>query len=571
MRLLTSTLPFLGSLLLSGEAGAKLVHRYSLVSCDELETNLGNSTGTADWDCNVVDGTRSLMPISAPIDYEMYNSTATAGVSFTLWATIPLSLNQSQSLVHVPSSDEACLLLGFSFNDDDGRQLMIEFIDRYGICRQVGINIMQNHIAFLTVSFSAQSMTVFLDNGEVQIDNAPQTMHSELWKRATTLEFFSDGQTDGMTLQDTIPIQQLSLYDRPLTRNQAQELWSKGVVYPKTGRLELPDAPNNVALTQKNVTQSTTVHHTLPKNTQTYPTVIQIISVPRIGILTHMDKSTALTAGLVLPWNHLTSFHYIVPPNYFNTPSINARGLNLQHEPDATLSYRLVAEKDSIGSNNNRTVDPILAVSDVFSVTFHIIHTNHAPDVVVPAHVLVQEDGTGTVKGISVLDSQDWNIDRVRVRVSVTAGRLLLPPRDPTSSDIVIVAAPDDVAWMLDGMQYLKPEQGDISKDAQVKVEVYDGVGSPCLELEDHKAFSTSLGNEYSTDHHGVCFTRTGTIPIIHAGSEAGSAGAWTIVVWTLSSVFVFFGAISCCCLFYHRRWLASDPSPLDQKTIMKI
>lgn len=333
-------------------------------------------------------------------------------------------------------------------------------------------------------------------------------------------------------------------------------------------------------------------------STETMQLYVEILSLPRHGILTFLDSDSnrqhirnSNRLSIPIGSKGVSVNYTLMEADYFNTPPITAYGTDLGLESEY-FEFRLIAvikSRGGIDDSGNAAVVEIGASPPV-SQALNVIHTNHCPSLTVPpAAIWSEEDTAIIVKGIELVDPLDLNVDLVRVDVWSSIGRLALHADHRSLADfsscrtrtfsewqcvgdgkgdrnMTFVAMPDDVSVILDRLKY-QPLVSSGEAD-EINVRVSDGQGGACLSNHEHQLYVDEFGNSFSTIHSG-CFQIQGTIAVIPMKDGSGKYDVYDsgipgipntnigheynkprILFWLISwwlMVLLIIGCIKCC------------------------
>jgi len=384
------------------------------------------------------------------------------------------------------------------------------------------VTLTPNQLTHAVVIWSASETSVYIDGQPVVtgVQNAFDTTLSR-WDSNASLQLLRNYQSDAVF---TGSILQFSLMDQDLTSVQVSTIYNRGlvVIKPQDTPVLVAQSAANVILSQGTTHPATVQLGSATVSTMRLPLMVEILSLPRQGILTAPGQDGTLAVNSVLPLPLNTSAlaieYSLTSADYFNTPSINGHGVDLQLEPE-TFQFRLVT-KDVTGDN-------IVAASSPATQSLQVIHINHRPllNTSVQALVSPQDSNDLIVGSVELVDALDFNLDRVRIDVWSNAGQLTFNSANRPKADfsscsdrtfsawqcvgdgvldrnMTFAAVPDDVASIFANLRYRSLKQG---LEDFITVRVSDGSGGPCLSLQEHADYSSRLGNTLTTIHD-ECF-----------------------------------------------------------------
>jgi len=329
-------------------------------------------------------------------------------------------------------------------------------------------------------------------------------------------------------------------------------------------------------------------------STPNLPLAVELLSLPNFGVLhahyrdsTGVQYSQILTleqAVLPIPTNTSTVSVFYTPlfDDYFNVPSVYTRnGMEVDTEIES-FDYRLVA----VSSQTDRV--KVVGASIPVTQVIGVVHTNHPPKLRRSKSLVIddtnrREDHEIVFRNAVFLDdAADFNLDRVRVDVWASSGRLTLTSRFKSLADFDTCSGRTYSAWQCNGdgmddrnmtfaafpghvgmiLKTIVYDGFDASSADKLVVRVSDGVGGDCLSKEEHERFRDPFGNEVTSVHRG-CFQQVMEvdIPAEHAnkkGREDDSGifgipnldfkrfGVADLLFWI---VVLSIGMLCCCCV----------------------
>jgi hypothetical protein len=386
------------------------------------------------------------------------------------------------------------------------------------------VDLVPNQLTHVVVVWSASQTDIYMD-GQPVVTGAPNAFDTTLtnWDPNGIWQLLSNYQSNDVF---TGSILQFSLLDQALTPTQVSAVYDQGLV--RVEPQELPvleaDAQANVTIPQGWVSPVTLRLGGPRVSSAKLPLIVQVLSLPRQGVLTLQgqdDTPLVVNSRLHLPFNAsgLVVQYTLGSADYFNAPSINGYGVDLQLNAE-TFDYQLVTL--------DVTLENIVAASPPVTQSLQVVHVNHPPTIRAPDEALQSlEDPTEffVVDGIQLLDALDFNLDRVRVDAWSNVGQLTMNSANRLRADfsscsdrtysawqcigdgvldrnVTFAAIPDDVATIFANLRYNSLVPG---MEDEITIRVSDGVGGSCLSQQEHDEYSFGLGNIVSTIH-GECF-----------------------------------------------------------------
>ena len=261
--------------------------------------------------------------------------------------------------------------------------------------------------------------------------------------------------------------------------------------------------------------------------------VVEITSLPVSGSLRSVH-GPVLNPGFRIPLvgesTRTLVLYDAYTPDFFTVPSSSYSGIDLNVHPEVFM-YRIIAIDAKQG-------DIVLGTSQEVTKRIHVVHVNHPPKFQPLSSVRVEQDTSETkgfrsrpkakITGLQLLDS-DENIDRVRVDVWASNGTITVRDDYQTLADytscadrtfspwqcfgdgsadrnMTFLAEPDDAASILSNLQYnaFFWDNHDL-----VVVRVFDGVGGPCLDEQEHNLSRRFIANDHPFDGAAIDLLRT--------------------------------------------------------------
>jgi hypothetical protein len=354
------------------------------------------------------------------------------------------------------------------------------------------------------------------------------------WNPDYTLQLFSNhhlvtSQQQQQHFQGSL--HQVSLYNQAVNADQVADLYQRGLDEIETLKEERESLwlvahsqANPAALVQGRAGSFRIGGYNV--STADYQILVEIVSLPQFGNLLSADGPISEPGQRIPLLGHedSTSLMYRAwSDDFFTLPRLSSSGQDLNTHPEF-FTYRIVA---AASNNQNQTAAPLLGWSEPIQQELAIVHVNHPPSLVVPAHARITTTGIGIgaarpialLEGVTLKDS-DQNMDRVRVDLWAFHGTLTLsdeglklanfdcPATTTTTSNSVswqcfgtgmanrnmtFVAEPDDVSSLLSHLQYnaFSWDQTD-----EIVVRIFDGAEGPCLSEEEHQRTTTFTTND---------------------------------------------------------------------------
>jgi len=441
------------------------------------------------------------------------------------------------------------------------------------LLRQLSLTHQMTHFV---VVWSNIETSIYVDN-EAVLWGLPNHFNTTLlhWNVSDTMQLFGNYQSKDV-FQGSI--YQVSLFDQALNTFQVSSLYEEGIVYVEASPLVLvAQAWNNVTLAQ-DASRPTTIwlggSNTSTPNLQL---AMKILSSPQHGQLTVNMNATVDNDRLLIPFgsNGLRVQYTLTTTDYFTVPRINANGAHLDFLESESFDFQLVAV-DTFGT--------VLHTSAPVTQYVHVRHVNHRPVLKTPEAAVqsLEDPDLLLIQGIKVRDTQDFDLDRIRITVSAKAGRLTLATayrhladfdsscRERTYSgwqcvgdgyadrNMTFLAIPSDVERILDNLEYQGFVKGATD---EIVVQVWDGAGGHCLSEQEHGQYTDDFGNSFASIRR-ECFHAVGTIHVPEFktgdknGDDEGSGifgipntdiknfGLADFLFWLLVIVII----VGCCC-----------------------
>jgi hypothetical protein len=380
------------------------------------------------------------------------------------------------------------------------------------------VELVPNELTHVAVVWSASQTDIYMD-GQPVVTGAPNAFDTTLtnWDPSGNWQLLSNYQSDAVF---TGSILQFSLLDQALTPIQVSAVYNQGLVL-----VEPQEPPVLQAEAWANVTMPQGWMSPVPLrlggprvSTAKLPLMVQVLSLPRQGVLTLQgqdDTPLVVNSRLPLAFNvsGLVVQYTLGSTDYFNAPSINGYGVDLQLNAE-TFDYRLVTL--------DVTLENIVAASPSVTQSLQVVHVNHPPTIPAPDEALQSLQNPtefGVVDGIQLLDALDFNLDRVRVDAWSNVGQLTLNSANRLRADfsscsdrtysawqctgdgvldrnVTFAAIPDDVASIFANLRYTSLVPG---MEDEITIRVSDGQGGSCLSRQEHDEYSADLGNTVAT------------------------------------------------------------------------
>jgi hypothetical protein len=380
------------------------------------------------------------------------------------------------------------------------------------------VNLVPNQLTHVVVVWSTSQTNIYMD-GQPVVTGAPNAFDTTLtnWDPSGSWQLLGNYQSDAVF---TGSILQFSLLDQALTPIQVAAVYNQGLILvePQEPPVLEAEALVNVTIPQGWLSPVTLRLGGPRVSTAKLPLMVQVLSLPRQGVLTLQgqdDTPIVVNSRLPLAFNAsgLVVEYTLGSADYFNAPSINGYGVDLQLDAE-TFDYRLITL--------DVTMENIVAASPSVTQSVQVVHVNHPPTIRAPDEA-VQSLQIPTefvvVDGIQLLDALDFNLDRVRVDAWSNVGQLTLNSANRLRADfsscadrtfsawqcvgdgvldrnVTFAAIPDDVASIFTNLRYdsLVPGMED-----EITIRVSDGEGGSCLSRQEHEEYSVGLGNTVAT------------------------------------------------------------------------
>jgi len=446
--------------------------------------------------------------------------------------------------------------------------IVVTVMDSAGSCRIMVVRdktLSPTITTDVLVTFDATALSILIDGAPIFV-GAPHTTNVLDWDAKTTLQLFGNNFDENLFAGS---LQQVSLYSQAFVPSDATDLYWEDEEIVLIAQQDV-----EIMVIAQDDTEGVTIQITNGSN-QTigaFVLAVQVTELPKYGNLKTAASEAPITIDdfIVVPNNAtgLAVRYQLINHNYFNVPTHNALGMNLDPKPE-TFSYRLIA------------LDPLslelLHASESVTVPVNVVHVNHEPILAAPAYTskVTNTDGTSlqVVEGsIELLDRLDYDLDRVRVTVSCSAGNLTLHPafqhladfdtacRQRTYSSwqcfgtgvedrrMTFVAVPINVPYILQHLQYSALNPGD---EDWVEIQIYDGVGEQCLHREEHE--KQQLQQPHDNDRnfttiHRTCWEQQASILVAGYDAEEQNSQEKAYIeklFWGIPLAVVFL--VSCC------------------------
>jgi hypothetical protein len=387
------------------------------------------------------------------------------------------------------------------------------------------VDLVANQLTHVAVVWSDSQTDIYVDGQPVAI-GVPNAFDTTLtnWDPSGSWQLLGNYQSDAVF---TGSILQFSILDQALTPTQVSTIYNQGLVIVEPQELPVLEAEvwANVTISQGWMNPVALRLGGPSVSTKKLPLMIQVLSLPRQGVLTLQgqedDNNTLLAVNSLLPLpinaSELALHYTLGSARYFNAPEINGYGVDLQLNAES-FDYRLVTL--------DVTQDNIVAASPPVTQSLQVVHVNHRPTIRAPDQAFVLQDPDEfLVYGIQLSDPLDFNLDRVRVDAWSKVGQLTLNSANRVRANfsscsdrtysawqcvgdgvldrkVTFAAIPDDIASIFANLRYKSLVPG---MEDEITIRVSDGSGGSCLSQREHDQYSIGLGNSVTT-MHSECF-----------------------------------------------------------------
>lgn len=422
-----------------------------------------------------------------------------------------------------------------------GPYLHLSYTSKSGTCETAyftSARLRANALTHITLTFTSSS-TVLYVNGQSVPSSIAEFLDPHLgnWNSTYGLQLFSDyvpEKVDIPNAPDKVfdgTLHLIKMYAFGLKAEDASILFQAGLPIRGNSNGDETDAQGDPLETSDNSSSAVEVPSRLTANfadiirnegkTETpfkvgghkygvnfSAIMVEIVSLPSQGNLKYNGQP--VQQGALLPTDHdvVTQLTYDgVAPDFFNTPHSTADGTFLGLQPDS-FDFRLV-EMSNVGAKSNVT-----------KVLIRVVNVNDVPELTLPEQVYLNGETTSlghpfyTISGIHIDDDKDRDVDKIRVDVEALHGNGQLSLNQNyldlaefsrcsirTFSDwrckgdgrrgtsMTFIATPSDANLLLSRLTYTPYHR---ETEDEIRIRVYDGAGSDCLDVEEHKLYGNA-------------------------------------------------------------------------------